>query len=89
MDGIITEVRPIESAGSIKAVATVTFQTPLDEITVNGFKVIQKDTEEPWVGFPQNSVCKDGNTRYFPILEVSKKMKRQIADVILAEFRKL
>jgi hypothetical protein len=74
--------------GNLKAFADITIPSMLGEITVRGFRVIQKDGKVPWVGFPAISYIKNGKTVNNPILEVPKKLQLQIAKQVLAEFQR-
>lgn len=84
---LTVEVRPFER-GQLKAFADVTIATAIGEITLRGFRVIQKDGEAPWVGFPATTYMKDGKTVNKPVLEVPRALHRQITEQILAEFRR-
>ena len=85
---ITVELRLFES-GSLKAFADATFPSELGEITVRGFRVIAKDGKPPWVAFPSSSYRKNGEFVDRPLLEVGRALKRQIAEAILAEFKRL
>lgn len=84
---IIVELKVFER-GNLKAFADVTIPTQLGEITVRGFRVIQKDGAGAWVGFPSTSYTKDGKTVNNQIIETSKSLKRKITDLILAEYKR-
>lgn len=84
---IVVDVKLYER-GSLKAFADVTISSPLGEITVKSFRVIQKDEQAPWVGFPTSSYTnKDGRTVNNQIIETSKVLKRKLTDLILAEYK--
>lgn len=84
---IIVELKVFEK-GSLKAFADVTITSLIGEITVKGFRVIQKDGEAPWIGFPSNSYIKNGKTVNNQIIETSKSLKRKLTDLILAEYKR-
>lgn len=86
-DPIIIELKVFER-GSLKAFADVTIPTQLGELTVKGFRVVQKDGEGAWIGFPSTSYTKDGKTVNNQILETSKALKRKLTDLILAEYKR-
>jgi len=84
---IIVELKVFER-GSLKAFGDVTFPTQSGELTVKGFRVMQKDGEAPWVAFPtSNYVNKEGKRVDNQILEPSKGLKKTICDLILAEYK--
>ena len=87
---IIVELKLFEREGSnLKAFADVTIPSSLGEITIKGFRVIQKEGEAPWVGFPTSSYTKkDGKTVNNQIIETSKSLKRKLTDSILAEYKR-
>lgn len=85
---IIVELKLFER-GSLKAFADVTIPSQFGEITVRGFRVIWKDGEGAWIGFPTSSYTnKDGKTVNNQIMETSKSLKRVITDLILAEYKR-
>ena len=72
--------------GNIKAYADVTVPTALGEITLKGFRVVQKDGQAPWVGFPNSTYTKNGKAVTRPFLEAREALLRQIAEAILAQY---
>ena len=72
--------------GNIKAYADVTLATALGEITLKGFRVVQKDGKAPWVGFPNSTYTKNGKIVTRPFLETREALQRQIADAVLTEY---
>ena len=87
-ENIIVDLRLFDR-GSLKAFADITIPSTLGEITVHGFRVIQQDGKAPWVGFPAISYLKNGKTVNNPVLELPKKLQRQITDHVLAEFHRV
>jgi DNA-binding cell septation regulator SpoVG len=85
---ITIELRRLER-GSLKAFADVTFPSPVGEITVRGFRVIQKNDQAPWVALPSVSYVKDGQTVNKPVLELPRSLHKRVAEMILAEFARL
>ena len=73
--------------GTLKAFADVTIPSPVGELTIRGFRVIQKDGEKAWVGFPTNSYTKDGKTVHSQILETSRRLKDKLVEQILSEYK--
>ena len=86
-DSITVEIKKMER-GQLKAFADVTLTTPIGEITLRGFRVVQKDTQPAWVALPASSYMKDGKTVNSPLLEVTHNLKRQLTDAVLAEYHK-
>jgi|GEM_PF-3011323 len=86
--GISVEIRLINNAKGLKASANITLPAEIGEITLKGFRVIEKEPGKPWVGFPQESYQKDGEWKHVPFLEVSPRAKRLIADSILEAYRR-
>jgi DNA-binding cell septation regulator SpoVG len=84
---VTVEVKIMER-GQLKAFADVTLTTPHVEITLRGFRVVQKDEQPAWVALPSSSYTKDGKIVNSPLLEVSRNLKRQITDAVLAEYHK-
>lgn len=85
---VSADVRLIKK-GSLKAIADVIFLSDLGEVTVRGFRVIQKDGDRAWVGFPTTNYTKNGEVVNKQILDVSKTMKHKLTDLILAEYKHL
>lgn len=72
--------------GGVKAYGDVTLPTPVGEVTIKGFRVISKNGEPPWVGFPSTSYQKEGKSVNKPLLELRTGVRRQIAEAILRAF---
>lgn len=87
-NGISVEIRLIENARSLKGSATITFPSSIGEITFRNFRIVEKDPGRPWVGFPQESYQKNGEWRNIPLLDVSPRTKKIIADSILEAYRR-
>jgi DNA-binding cell septation regulator SpoVG len=84
---ITVEVKKMER-GQLKAFADVTLSTSLGEITMRGFRVVQKDDQPAWVALPTSSYTKDGKIVNTQLLEISRNLKRQLCDAVLAEYHK-
>ena len=69
------------NAGAIKA----TFDLRLnDDITIGGFKIIQQNDQDPWVGAPSRDyVDKQGKRAFSPIVILSKKLMNEIREMAL------
>lgn len=87
-NNIIVEIRLFKNSGNLKAFADMILPNPLGDITIRGFRVVQKPGSEPWVAFPQTSFLKNGNVQYVPLLEMSRRLRSQIQELILEEYRK-
>jgi hypothetical protein len=73
--------------GTLKAFADVTFPTAVGgELTVLGFRIVQKDGEGPWVAFPTSSYIKEGKPVNSPLLQISGSLKKHLTDAVLAAF---
>lgn len=85
---ILIELRILKDSGNLKAFADVIFPTPLGDITIRGFRVVQKEKADPWVGFPQTSFQKNGKTQYVHLLDVSRRLRSELQNMILKEYEK-
>lgn len=84
---VLLDMKLYES-GSLKAFVNVTIPSELGELTLRGFRVIQKDENAPWVAFPSSRYTnKDGKEVNDPFLETSKIVKRKLEDLILEEYK--
>ena len=86
---ILVELRRMNT-GNIKAYADVTVPTSIGEITLKGFRVVQREEDDdPWVGFPNSTYPKNGKTHTRNLLEVRQGVKRQITAAILEDFARV
>lgn len=86
---VIVELKLFDR-GQLKAFADVTIALPVGEITVRGFRVVQKDSQTvAWIAFPAVSYSKNGKIINKEILEVSRGLKKQITDAIFTEFKRV
>ena len=85
---VLIELRRLENCGNLKAFADLIFPTSLGDVTIKGFRVVQKEGSDPWVGFPQTSFQKNGSTKYVPLLELNRRVRNQVQEIILKEFKK-
>jgi DNA-binding cell septation regulator SpoVG len=90
MKDILVQVRRVEFGKSIKATADLTLTLEGGEITIRGLRVIHQEGKYPWVAFPTNSY-KDssGQMKNFNWLEMSRKLKQEIADEVLTQYKQL
>jgi hypothetical protein len=86
-DKLFVEMRIVDK-GKLKAFADVTFPSPLGELTVRSFRVVQEDGKLPWVGFPTISYEKNGKQINKSILEVPRVLKNLVVEAILTEFNR-
>ena len=73
-------------SGQLKAFADVTLPTPLGEITLRGFRVVEKPGHPPWVAYPATSYQKDGKPKFKDMIDAPQGTKRRLAQAILAEY---
>ncbi|HEV8337618.1 MAG TPA: hypothetical protein VGR67_14490 [Candidatus Polarisedimenticolia bacterium] len=73
--------------GTIKAYADVTISTAIGEVTIKGFRVVSKNGEAPWVGFPNITYSKNGQTVKKAVLDLRSGVKRRIEEAVLLEFK--
>jgi DNA-binding cell septation regulator SpoVG len=88
MKGIMVELRTVENMGKLKAFADVIVTTELGDIVIKSFRVVQDEGKEPWVGFPQIPIQKNGKIVYLPLLEISRGLKHSLQEMILEEYKK-
>lgn len=74
--------------GAIKAFADVTLKTAIGDFTLLGFRVVEQPGKEAWVGFPQASYVKDGQTVNKPVLDVTRSQEDLIKNAVLAQYRR-
>ena len=73
-------------SGQLKAFADVTLLTSLGEITIRGFRILQKPEQPPWVAYPATSFQKDGQPKFKNLIDAPQGTQRRLAQIILAEF---
>jgi DNA-binding cell septation regulator SpoVG len=76
-----------DGSTSLKAYAHLTFPTPFCEITINRFKVFEKDDGELWVALPSESFLKEDKRIFIPIIDIPKHMKRELGERIISEYK--
>lgn len=73
--------------GALKAFADATFAFGDTDLTVRGFRVIQRDGQQPWVGLPSSSFTnKDGKTVNKTVIEMSRRLHKAVTEQILAKY---
>lgn len=82
------DITLIENHETLLASADVTIPTEVGDITVRGFKVLKGDRGD-WVAFPRTMSMKDGEKQYYDVLEISKRVKKEISGIILHEYKKI
>lgn len=75
-------------SGELKGFADVTVDTSLGEVTLCGFRIMQKQGKGPWIGYPSSAYQKDNQTRYKKFIDAPQATQRRITQAILAEFQK-
>ena len=74
--------------GHVKAIADVTVSTDIGEITLPGYKVLQKEGAEPWVAPPSKVIGNNGKRSYQKVVDMAQVTHRVIADAVLSEYRR-
>ena len=83
----VEQIKPITNAGNLKAFATVNVA---GRIRISDVRVIQQAGQSAWVSMPSRAYEKDGQRKWAPIVEIQdEKLKDEISEAVLAEFRKL
>ena len=77
-------------SGQLRAFADVTLLTTLGEVTIRGFRVVQKaEDQPPWIALPATSYKKNGDTKFKDLLDMSQATRRKLAEAILAKYRRV
>ena len=85
MNIIVESIKELTDSGNLKAFVTVSIN---DKLKINGCRIIQQPGQAAWVSLPQNNwVDPKGNKKYFPVIELSEKVKNAIYDAILAAWQ--
>ena len=82
----VLRLKPTSTSGGVQGHADVGIRLPLGFLRINGFSIIHKQGQKPWIGFPQ----KPGTTagRYFPVVEVEDSLlKELICSAILDAYK--
>lgn len=85
---LLVSIHRYES-GQLKAFADITLLTPFGEITLRGFRIVQKPGQSPWVAYPATAYQKDGKTHFKNLIDAPQGTQRRLAQAILAEFERL
>ena len=81
MNIIVESIRELTDSGNLKAFVTVSIK---DKLKIYGCRIIQQPGQIPWVSLPQNEwIDPQGNKKYFPVIELSEKVKNAISEAIL------
>lgn len=75
-----------ENEGKCKARVSVTFETPIGEITITGFAVFQGEGKELWVSYPSTSYEKEGEKKWFTFVDLPRVARRKFEQTLLAEY---
>src|SRR5215469_9793473 len=73
---------------NVLASATVELQTDLGVITINDARILRNKAGVAWFALPTYSVTKGREYQYFPSIELSPTLQRQVTEAALAEFEK-
>ena len=74
--------------GQLRAFADVTISFNGHELTVLGFRIIQKDGHAPWVALPTSTYQKAGKPVNKKLLGCSRKLNRTIRETVLQEYER-
>lgn len=74
--------------GQLRAFADVTISFSGHELTVLGFRIIQKDNQVPWIALPTSSYQKEGKPVNKKLVECSHKLNQTIQEIILHEYER-
>ena len=79
----LLEVRPVTSAGNVRAFVTVR----LGGVTIHGCKIVQQQGQAAWLAMPDRSYPDaSGKQRWAAVVELSPELRRRVSDVITAEW---
>jgi hypothetical protein len=78
----------LEARAPLRALADVKLRWPENELTIRRCAVFEKVDEPPWISLPKLSIEKNGKRIYVPLIDLSRDLKQQVLDAILAEYRK-
>jgi DNA-binding cell septation regulator SpoVG len=84
----VESIKPISNAGNLRAFANITIGD--NKVRISDVRIIQQPNQKPWVSMPSRAYEKDGQRKWSPVVELlDEKLKKEVADVVLAEFEKL
>lgn len=75
----VEKIIPMSGSGSLKAFASVR----LGGIIVHDFRIVQQPGKDAWLSPPQKEVSKNGERKFFPVVELSENLKKAVADKVL------
>jgi DNA-binding cell septation regulator SpoVG len=79
----IIKITPITTGGSLRAFVSVR----IGALTVHDFRVVQQPGQHAWVSAPQKELNKDGNRKFFPVVELTEPLKKIVSDKVLEAWR--
>ena len=74
--------------GQLRAFADVTISFSDHELTVLGFRIVQKDGQAPWIALPTSGYQKDGKPVSKKLVEFSRKLNQTVRETILLEYER-
>lgn len=85
---IIVEIRPSKTSSALKAMAEVTVQTALGELTISKLKIIHEEGKDAWVAYPDITYKPKGSDDYrrLKIVLPSKRLDQAIKDAVLEKY---
>jgi DNA-binding cell septation regulator SpoVG len=72
--------------GQLRAFADVTIAFSSHELTLLGYRIVQKDGQPPWIALPSSSYQKEGKPVNKKLVECSRKLNQTIQEAILLEY---
>ncbi len=78
MDIRVVKIKKIEK-GALQAFVDV----QIGQVQIKGFRVVKQPGQSAWVSVPQTEQVKNGEKRYFNLIELPNDLKRKVQDAIL------
>jgi hypothetical protein len=86
---IRVELSKVIAKAPLRALADVVIRCDEGDITIHRCAVFEKDGQPPWANLPHIPVQRDGKTRYAPLIDLPRALKKQITDAMLAEYSRV
>jgi hypothetical protein len=71
----------------LRALADVSLRNVDGEITIRRCAVFEKPGTPPWANLPPLTIQKNGSRQFVLLIDLSPKLKKQVLDKLLAEYR--
>ena len=79
----VIKIKKIEK-GALQAFAEV----QIGQVQIKGFRVVKQPNQSAWVSVPQVEYVKDGEKRYFNLIDLPNDLKRKVQDAVLVAWEK-